>query len=161
MRRLSNLSILAVFLFPAFLLFASNSFAERVTKIRKDGTLELDNKRVISLAGITMPPETLPLLSSLLAGRKIDVDYEKNDKQSEPPAAIPAYIFVNSEELDFPFAQAAPARSLKVMVNELLLMTGSASTEKNSISRFKDRFLELEGEARRKGEGIWSYESLR
>lgn len=132
----------------------------RVAEIEKDSALKLDNGKKIILAGIELPEESMSLLGVLVGGK--DVEYASDPKTAEPsPTAVsPSYLYVNTSEIELPFAQAVAAREKKIMINELLVAIGAARVLRNLDFEHKASFIELEDKARRDGQGLWSYEVI-
>ena len=143
--------------FPPFARAGSSS--AHVRAIRADGTLELANGDTIRLGGLRLTSEAVHFLSPLLAGKEIELEYDPLwGVPSGPPVPKPAYVFVKTQELDFPFSPRASPRQKSVMVNQLLLGMGVARVDKSLRFKRRDEFFKIEAEARQKGEGLWSYE---
>lgn len=143
----------------ALLLIAlSRAHAERVKAIRKGGVLELDTGKRVILAGIESAPESLRLLRVLLADKEVELEYERDLPPHEASGAMPAYLFVTTSEVRLPLEAKTEPDKKRVMVNQLLLATGAARVDARAPFKWKSRFSKIEDEARRKGEGIWSYE---
>ena len=137
------------------------AFAERIKAILEDGGLQLESGDRIILEGIQLAPEAIPILSILVLQKEVELEYEFSpSKGLNTDKDLPAaYLFVKTSELDFPFnKQAAGMRKKRVMVNELLLKLGAARVAKDAVFKSKEGFTQLESVARKKGEGIWSYE---
>ena len=130
----------AVLFILLFTLRALPAYAEHVKAVRPDGALELDNASVIKLAGIQLQPESLAVVSTLLAGKDVQVEYEPAIKSENEPGVAQAYIYVDSNELDMPFKKDTSPRQVRVMINELLLSTGAARTETAADFKFKSHF---------------------
>ncbi|HTL48733.1 MAG TPA: hypothetical protein VL688_11805 [Verrucomicrobiae bacterium] len=137
-----------------FLSVVPRLWAEKVSSIHPDGSLALDNGQTVQLAGLELPEETLRLLPILLGGK--DIEVRPDTAPAEGP--VPAYLFVNTSEIDMPFADKFKTREKKVMVNELLLFLGAAKVDRSKPCQELDGFLRLEDEAKKKAQGIWSYE---
>lgn len=147
----------------ALFIFGGGSDAQaaetaRVAGIEKDASLKLDNGKKIQLAGVELPEESMPLLGILVGGK--DVEIAADSKAGEPAAdaLIPAYLYVQTSEIELPFAQAVAAREKKIMINELLVAIGAARVLRNLDFEHKTAFIELEDKARLDGQGLWSYE---
>ena len=142
-----------------FLWMAVPVFAQQVHAIRPSGILELDNGEKVILAGILVPEESMGSLAVLLSKKEISLDEEKSAGNDPAAASVKTvYLYVNNQELNFPFKAGASPRTKKVMVNELLLTLGLARVDKEKTFRRKQDFLLLEAKAARQGMGIWSYE---
>ena len=147
---------LAFFLTVA--LWCSFGFAERVKEVLPDGSLKLESGQNITLAGILVPHDSQPLLSALVAGQEITVEY---DKASSSDAAVPlAYIFIKTRKISFPFKNSGAPEESRQMLNRVLLDLGAARVAQESSGKWKEEFLKAESEAQKKGEGIWSYEEI-
>ena len=131
----------------------------KVKTIRSGGVMELDNGQRVTLAGIRLSSEALRLLPALVAGRGVDLEYDSLLPAPPTPEPRPVYAYVKAAEIDFPFSANRSPHEKNIMVNELLIMTGAAEVEAPLAFKWKDRFLAAQAEARRKGEGIWSYEN--
>ncbi len=138
----------------SFALFTPPAQAASVKTIDENGILELQSGEKICLAGIELPSESIRLLSSLVAGRKIDIDYAKTAKTQNLKSA---YLYITTPVFHFPPAANAKPEQKKIMVNEFLLSIGAAKVGE-AEKKWKDRFEKIQLEARRRGEGIWSYD---
>lgn len=134
--------------------------AARVAGIEKDASLKLDNGKKILLAGIELPEESMPLLGVLVGGKDIEFSGDSASAELPPDAVAPSYLYVNTSEIELPFAQAVAAREKKIMINELLVAIGAARVLRNLEFEHKAAFIELEDKARLDGQGLWSYEVI-
>ncbi len=146
---LLSFAILIVFCTPAV-------FAEQARKIHANGTLELDNGLRAIPAGLKFVPEGVGLMRLLIAGKELELRYERSQGAALDPA--PAYIHLKSHTLKLPFKLSAIPEEEKIMVNEFLLAVGAARVDRSAPFKEQERFLKIEEEARRRGEGLWSYE---
>jgi len=144
-----------------FLSFQHAASAEKVMSAEPDNIFLLEEGRPVRLAGLIIPEESANLISILLAGKeiKLRVDGILGDKDDHLHPH-PVYIYVDTSELSFPFADAANTHQQKVVVNELLLGMGAAYVDQKLEFEMKERFLEIEAEAKLLGKGIWSYEEI-
>lgn len=151
-RRLFFILLFSFFSFPALAL--------QVKAFQPKGVLLLDNGEQASLAGITIPEESLALLSVILSQKDLEFEFENSDdyKSDELPKA--GYFFVKTIEMDFPFKPEDKPRESTVMVNKLLLSLGLARVDAAKKFKHRDKFLEIEAEAKARGMGVWSYEQI-
>lgn len=134
------------------------ALAERVKAILADGTLELEDGRRVRFAGIQLSQEALHLLPTLFADREVDVKEQESGKGSEG-APLPGFLYVKMRVAKFPLHPDAEPKEKRIMVNEWLLAVGAAKVDEASSFEAKEHFLEIQAEASRRGEGIWSYQS--
>ena len=137
---------------------ASNLFAEKITQVREDGSMSLESGKIISLAGIDLPPESMPLLSILITNKEVDVQEAK--KVPKISDAEPVYLYVRASELEMPFKGANP-RDSRVLINRFLLEIGAATLQPGFIADKEVEFKDAEAGARKRGEGVWSYETAK
>lgn len=130
----------------------------RVAGIEKDASLKLDNGKKVQLAGVELPEESMPLLGILVGGKDVEVAGDSKTGELSAGEVIPAYIYVQTSEIELPFAQAVAAREKKIMINELLVAIGAARVLRSLDFEHKTVFIELEDKARLDGQGLWSYE---
>ena len=148
------------FLILAFLTvqFSPAAYPETVRAIFEDGQLELEDGRRVQLAGILPPPEGLRMLPVLLAGQEVDLEHDSAlQKAVGEGQPLPVYMYVMTSEISLPHGLKGESRKKKVMVNEIMLAIGAAQVDGKLSFKWKKRFSEIEAEARKKGEGIWSY----
>ncbi len=129
--------------------------AEVVKEISPDGTLTLDSGEKVTLAGILMDVEGISVLKAL-AGKQ-NVRFEKVPILEEQSRAL-AFVFLEAKSVKFPSQASGAADAEEVMLNELLLKIGAARVAENQTFTAKERFLQLQQIAMKKGDGIWSYE---
>jgi hypothetical protein len=143
------------FLCIALGLFFGPLLAETVVDIAADGTLTLASGKHVTLAGILMDTEGISVLKAVAA--KQDVRIEEISASALSARSF-AYAFLETRFMKFPNLLGAAANTEEVMLNEFLIRTGAAKVDKNQEFAKKQDFLELQSEAKIKGEGIWSYE---
>lgn len=129
--------------------------AEVVKEIGPDGTMTLDSGEKVALAGILMDVEGISVLKAL-AGKQ-NVRFEKVAILEDQSRAL-AFVFLKAKSVKFPSQASGVAEAEEVMINELLLKIGAARVAENQAFTSKERFLQLQQIAMKKGEGIWSYE---
>ncbi len=139
---------------------SSPVFSQQVHSIKSSGILELENGDRVTLAGIRVPEESMNSLSVILTKKEVSWEEEKSFEKNPAASVKSVYLYVNNQELDFPFKSGSAPRTKKVMVNEWLLSLGLARVDGEKLFRHKEAFLELEAEANRRGMGIWSYEPI-
>ena len=127
------------------------------TPSRPDGSLELDNDRVVAFAGIRLSEGAMRILPILLADRQVELELEASLSLESPENIILAYVFVQTRELQFPFKESDKPRVKRVMVNQSLLEMGAASVSETSSFKMKNHFIEIQNKAKKDGQGIWSY----
>lgn len=160
-RRWRAAGILAALFFSAALipsLLASES--SKVKSIEKNAVLRLENGALVRLAGLELPDESVPLLGVLLGGKEVEVAADTRGQEPSQDAPKASYLYVNTSEIDVPFAEAVPAREKKIMINELLVAIGAARVLHHAEFDQKEMFLKLEDKARQDGQGLWSYEVI-
>lgn len=109
----------------------------------------------IKLAGIELAPEGRLLLFTLLADREVYVEYERSSSAS---SAKDAYVYIPLQQL--PEGSMSGVTVYRRMLNQVLIQMGAARVDLKGNFKFKRDFLKLEAEAKRKGEGVWSYEEI-
>jgi hypothetical protein len=148
-----------LFFFAVFGLACSlPAFALQVKSLHPKGILELDNGEQTSLAGLLIPEESLSLLSVILSQKDLEFNAEDSDDYKKPGEPKAGYFYVNTIEMNFPFKPEDKPKETKVMVNELLLSLGLARVDAEKQFKHREKFLEIETEARTRGMGVWSYE---
>lgn len=153
-----NSKIIAGF-FLFFLLGACTVLAakSKLKAITSEGTLRFEDGTEISLLGLHLHPEGLPLLFTLLSrGEEVEIDYDRSAPNPET-GPKPAYIWVKISEGEFKQVHSGTSEK-RIQVNEMLLSWGAAKADAVSEYKQKARFLEIEKQARENGSGIWSYE---
>lgn len=128
-------------------------YAEQVVSADAENQFVLASGQKVKLAGLQIPEESAALISVLLAGKEVRV--REDDMQG---GAGRVYMYVDTDELAVPFLDDLQQKKRKVVVNELLLAMGAAYVDETQEFEMKDRFLEIQNEARVAGKGIWSYE---
>ncbi|MBI3306226.1 MAG: thermonuclease family protein [Candidatus Omnitrophica bacterium] len=156
-----------LFVFSAFFLHAASGVVvppvlaanDSVDAITENGTVILNSGLKIQLAGLSVPPESIPILNSLLRRREVQIKYDKSLNSGDAETPKSAYVFVETRQSSMPIKERSGPRKKRVMVNELLLSMGAARVSENLVFKKKKDFLEIEKIAQTKGEGIWSYET--
>ena len=138
-------------------LFSGSALAEQIKTIYLNGEIQLSNGEKAVLAGLHLTEEGVTLLGALIASKEVEVQNEKD--RSDSPLK-PVYLSIKTQELDFPFFNKDEFKGKKVMVNELLLAWGAAIVDEKAHFKKKGKYLEIQNQARKKGEGLWSYETL-
>ncbi len=143
-------------LLPGLCVLAPFLFAEVVTEVGTDGTLTLQGGKRVALVGVQMDTEGISVLRVLT--QKQDVKLQMIATPT-PGARGLAYVYLKAKYLKFPAKLNEIPDEQEVLINEFLVKVGAAKVvEAQDFSR-KDRFLKVQEEARKKGEGIWSYEA--
>lgn len=151
--------IIIVLMIGSLTLTASDAYAEQVISKGDGNVFTLESGAKVSLAGLEIPVESHSLISVLLAKKEVKIrpDQMLSDV-SMNPSVQPVYLYVNTSELAFPFADALNTKNKKVVVNELLLAMGAAFVQTERDFELKEHFLEIQEQAKTEGKGIWSYE---
>ena len=145
----------AVFSFFLTCVFSPLSYADHVKAIESDGTMILESGKKICLEGLEMSPDASRFLPALLS--KKDVDFEEG---TDKRGGACGYLFVNTSQVELPFKASDSPEAKRYLVNEMLLQTGAAKVKSGSSFKLKEKFITLETEARKSGQGIWSYEDF-
>ena len=128
--------------------------AEVVTEVGADGTLKLESGKQVVLAGIQMDADGISVLRVL--AQKQDLKFQLLSN-SAPGAKESAYAFLQAKYLKFPVKPKGSSDEQEILLNEFLVKIGAARVAEAQDFRHKARFLKAQAEAKRKGEGIWSY----
>lgn len=120
----------------------------------------MQDGKEVRFAGIFIPSESYPLLSVIISGKELDFEPEYSEDYRGPESAEAGYFFVQTFEMDFPFKPESQPKETKVMVNELLVSMGLARVDREKQFKHREDFLKIEAEARDRGMGIWSYETI-
>lgn len=146
------------FLFIYFL-FPLSAFPAHAKGIKPSGNLELQDGQEISFAGLIIPVESFSLLSVIISGKELELELERSENYRSAQGLKAAYFYVQTFEMDFPFQPESKPRQTKVMVNELLVSMGLARVDAENSFKHREKFLEIQKEAKSRGMGIWSYET--
>jgi hypothetical protein len=129
--------------------------AEIVADVGPDGTLTLESGKQVILAGVELDTDGVSVLRVL--ARKQDLRLQLLS-QAAPGAKEFAYAFLQAKYLKFPVKPDGASDEQEILLNEFLVQLGAAKVaEAQDFSR-KAKFLKVQAEAKRKGEGVWSYE---
>ena len=145
---------LAVFLF-CLQLCASTVFAEVVKDVGTDGTLTLESGKQVVLAGVLMDTEGISVLRVLAQKQDLKLQLLSN---SAPGAKKSAYAYLQAKYLKFPVKMNEIPGEHEVLLNEFLVKVGAAKVDETQDFSRKAKFLKVQEEARKKGEGVWSYQ---
>lgn len=129
--------------------------AEVVTEVGADGTLTLASGKQVVLAGVQMDTEGISVLRVL--AQKQDLKF-KLIANSAPGAKEFAYGYLKAKYLKFPPKLNATPGEHEVLINEFLVKVGAAKVDESQDFSHKAAFLKIQEEAKKKGEGVWSYE---
>jgi endonuclease YncB( thermonuclease family) len=147
-------------LFAAVCILPNLLLADQVKALESSGIIQFaDGSRVV-LAGVTVPPESVRLLSVIVSGKEIEWEQESSKDYLKTADPKYAYLYVKTFEMDFPFTPGARPKETKVMINELLLSLGLARVDGDKEFKHREKFLKIESQARTQGQGIWSYEPI-
>ena len=136
--------------------FSSVVCAEIVTEVGPDGTLTLESGKQVVLAGIHMDSEGISVLRVLVQKQDLRLQLIAN---AAPGAKESAYAYLQAKLLKFPAKPDDVPGEQEVLINEFLVKLGAAKVAETQEFSRKARFLKVQAEARKKGEGIWSYET--
>ncbi len=142
-------------LLPGLCIFSSVLCAEIVTEVGTDGTLTLESGKRVVLAGIQMDSEGISVLRVLV--QKQDLKF-KLLAHSALGAKESAYVYLQSRYVNFPVKLNETPGEQEILINEFLVRIGAAKVDETQEFSRKARFLKVQEEAKKKGEGIWSYE---
>jgi len=141
--------------FIGVFVFASSLFAEIVAEVGVDGTLTMEDGTRVSLAGIQMDTEGISVLRVLVRKQDLKIQIIA---PTAPQTTKFVYAFLNTKCLKFPAKAHEIPGEQEILLNEFLVKIGAAKVdEKQDFSR-KSKFLKVQESARKKGEGVWSYE---
>lgn len=149
--KIKMLCVSAIF----FFLFCQELHAEIVKEIDPDGALKLESGKRVVLAGILMDAEGITVFKAVAKKRDVRIEDVLNAPQVSPNHV---YAFLQSKFIRIPYRATDAAGAEEVMLNEFLIGTGAAKVDESQEFPKKQDFLKLQDEARKKGEGIWSYE---
>ena len=121
-----------------FLISSTAAFADTIESVTADGEIQIQGGELISLAGIVLPEESLPLLRTLLASREIDIEFD-HIASSVIPRKV--YLYLDTRELPLPFRDIEPKKH-KVLLNRMLLELGAAKVTEQGFDK-KNEFLEV------------------
>lgn len=131
--------------------------AEQAVSVSSDSTIQTDSGHSVVLAGIVPTPETYTFLKNFLPGRAITLEEAPSGAQPGITASRSVYLFLTLRELDMPIRPGQIPRENRVMLNQELLRMGLARVREDGSFSKKDDFLAIQAEAKRTGQGIWSY----
>ncbi|OQA55888.1 MAG: hypothetical protein BWY42_01288 [Candidatus Omnitrophica bacterium ADurb.Bin277] len=141
---------LALFFVPSLL------WGALITDVGPDGVLTLEDGKQVSLAGIELDRSGVSVLRVLVIRRdaKVEILQAARDHKGREYA----YVSLKAKFLDFPFGPGGVAAEEDVLINRFLVALGAARVDDAQIFSKKEEFLEVQEQAKRSGEGIWSYE---
>ncbi|MFH1208749.1 MAG: thermonuclease family protein [Candidatus Omnitrophota bacterium] len=142
-------------LLPGLCLFSSVLRAEIVTEVGTDGTLTLESGKQVVLVGVQMDAEGISVLRVLAQKQDLQLQLITNPV---PGAKEFAYAYLKAKYLKFPAKLDDIPDEQEVLINEFLVKVGAAKVAETQDFGQKDKFLKVQEEARKKGEGVWSYE---
>lgn len=137
-------------------LAASGVFAEVVTEVGRDGTLTLESGKQIVLAGVELDSDGISVLRVLAQKQDVRIQLLR----AAPGIKEAAYVYLQAKYLRLPMKPQEVSEEQEILINEFLVHTGAAKVAESQDFSRKAEFLKVQAEAKRKGEGIWSYEVL-
>lgn len=153
MRKMSG-TVVLLFAFSIFF-FSGLLHAAVVEEIGPDGALILEDGKKLSLAGVQMDEEGISVLRVL--AHKQDVRSEILQTVRDDRGGECAYVYLNTKSIKVPFKTSAVTGQKEVMLNEFLISLGAAKVNEAQEFSKKSMFLKAQEEAKKKGEGVWSY----
>ena len=135
--------------------FPATLHAEVVAKVEADGALALESGKQVVLAGVELDSEGISVLRVL--AQKQDLKFQLLP-QSLPGAKAYVYAFLQAKYLKFPVKPDGVPDEQEILLNEFLVKVGAAKVAEKQEFSHKEKFLKVQAEAKRKGEGVWSYE---
>ena len=135
--------------------FSSLLCAEIVKEVGADGTLTLESGKQVVLAGIEMDAEGISVLRVLVQKRDLKL---RLIARSAPGAKELAYGYLKAKYLKFPAKTDDTPDEHEVLINEFLVKTGAAKVAETQDFSHNAKFLKVQEEAKKKGQGVWSYE---
>jgi hypothetical protein len=135
--------------------FSSILCAEVVTEVGEDGALTLASGKQIVLAGVEMDTEGISVLRVLVRKQDLRLQLIANPV---PGAKEFAYAYLKAKYLKFSSKPNEAPDEQEVLINEFLVKTGAAKVAEGQDFSRKTKFLKVQEGAKKKGEGIWSYE---
>ena len=129
--------------------------AEVVSEVETDGTLALESGKRVFLAGIQMDTEGVSVLRVL--AQKQDLRF-KLIAHPAPGTKQLAYAYLKAKSVRFPAKLNEVPGEREILLNEFLVKIGAAKVAETQDFSQKAKFLKVQEAARKKGEGIWSYE---
>ena len=136
-------------------IFSPPLFAQVVKDVGADGTLTMEDGKRVILAGVQMDAEGISVLRVLTRKQDLKLQLIAN---SAPGAKEFAYAYLKAKYLKLPAKPREVPDEQEVLINEFLVKIGAAKVAEAQDFRYKDKFLKVQEEARKKGEGVWSYE---
>ncbi len=130
-------------------------FAELITDVSAEGILTLEDGKRVSLAGVVLDAHGASILRVLAHRQNASVEVLREMRSADGGEC--AYVYLKSRSLDFPFTAGRTADERDMMLNEFLLRLGAARVDEGQAFAQKKKFLLIQEEASKKGEGIWSY----
>lgn len=137
--------------------FPADGHAEVVTKVDADGTLTLEDGKQVTLAGVQMDTEGVSVLRVLAEKQDLKFQWIAN---ADPEAKECVYAYLQSKYVKFPAKLNEVPGEKEILINEFLVKIGAAQVDETRDFSHKAKFLKIQEEARKKGEGVWSYEAL-
>lgn len=141
--------------------------AEKITEVNDEGALVLANGGQVMLAGVECSEEGRGELAFLAEGKDARIEVldpaaksssEDSLKDDGGGAPQQAYVFVRQAGLMLPYIPSKSPEIQEVMLNEILLSLGAAKVRGGENHPRGVHFKELETQAQKSGQGIWSYE---
>lgn len=130
-------------------------FAQVVNNVGADGTLNLADGKKVVLVGIKMDEEGISILRVLVEKQDVKLRLITGPSSSGKEYA---YVYLQSKSVKFPEKLGDARGEQEVLLNEFLIKVGAAKVAESQNFSHKAKFLKVQAEAKKKGEGVWSYE---
>jgi endonuclease YncB( thermonuclease family) len=150
-----NIKILVLGMLVLWFGWPGALYAEIVTEVGADGTLTIEGGKRVVLAGVQMDTEGISVLRVLAQKQDLKLQLIANPVPGTKEAA---YVYLQAKYLKFPAKPSDIPDEQEVLLNEFLVKIGAAKVAEAQDFRYKTEFLKIQEEARKKGEGVWSYE---
>ena len=129
-----------------------------VEKVGSDGRLTLEDGNQVSLAGIKMDAEGASILRVLAEKQNVQIVILKTVQDDKGGNSV--YAYLNAKSITLPFTESGLEGQEEILLNRFLVRLGAAKVDETQEFAKKDEFLKVQSEAKKKGEGVWSYEDF-
>ena len=129
--------------------------AEIVKEVGPDGKLTMEDGKQVFLAGVEMDTEGISVLRVLVQKQDLRLQWIV---PSAPEVRKFAYAYLRAKYLKFPAKPDEIPGEKEILINEFLVKLGAAKVAAAQDFSHKAKFLKIQEESKKKGEGIWSYE---
>ena len=147
--------VIFVVLVISLVVGAGAAYAITVEKVTPDGHLILADGKQIALAGIRMDAEGASVLRVLAEKQNVRLEILRTVSGAQGEET--AYAYLNAKSIPLPFKETDLAGQERILLNRFLIRLGAAKVNEAQEFSKKADFLRIQAEAKRKGEGVWSY----